>query len=193
MRLLSLLGSSALLIAMVFGIGSLRSAEPLGDRSQSAKTAPVSDGDDEEVVTVAMARDRAKLMHKIYLATLEVMHDRYFHSNRAVVPARALEDVFSEMNDQEKIEARWISVNTQAMSIPHEPRTDFEKKAAREIGAGKSAYEEIEPGLFQRATAIPLGDACISCHTGFFKESPKTPRYAGLVLRIPIQDKSKRP
>jgi len=41
-------------------------------------------------VELATARDRAKLMHKIYLSTSDVMHERYFHVNRGVLPARAV-------------------------------------------------------------------------------------------------------
>lgn len=165
--------------------------EPKKDTSPAAKLAEIDSSPPvapDRLVSVTVARDRAELMHKIYIATLEVMHDRYFHSNRAVVPARALEDVFAEMADQAQIEARWISVNTPAMSLPHEPRGDFEKKAAAEIAAGKPSYELVEKGTYRRAFSVSLGDNCISCHTGFFKEPPKTPRYAGLILQMPITE-----
>ena len=85
---------------------------------------------DTTPVPIAVARDRAKLMHDIYLTTLDVMHDRYFHADRAIVPARAMEDVFSEMENQTGSRANWISVNLKAMSIDHEPQTEFEKRAA---------------------------------------------------------------
>ena len=137
-------------------------------------------------VTVAVARDRARWMHEVYAATLEVMHDRYFHDERAIVPARALEDVFDEVAEQSKMKARWISVNTKPMSIHHEPKSEFEKQAATEISAGKSEFERIEDGYYQRAAAIPLSGGCISCHTGFFAGAPKSPRFAALVIRIPI-------
>src|SRR5690606_30997978 len=38
---------------------------------------------------VVAARQRAELMHAIYAETLHVMHERYFHGSRAIVPARA--------------------------------------------------------------------------------------------------------
>lgn len=144
--------------------------------------------DTEPPVTVAVARDRAKLMHNVYATTLEVMHDRYFHDDRAIVPARALEDVFAEIDRQSKIKARWISVNTKPMSVHHEPKSDFEKKAATELAAGKSDFEQIEKGVYQRAAAIPLSGGCVSCHTGFFASPPKSPRFAGLVISIPVAD-----
>lgn len=163
------------------------SDEPAGGpkASESQPEAPLAA---DRPVSVAVARDRTELMQRIYIATLDVMHERYFHSNRAVVPARAMEDVFAEMADKSGIESRWISVNTPAMSLPHEPRGDFERKAAKELAAGKPSYEVIEKGKYRRAFAVPLGDACISCHSGFFKDPPKTPRYAGLVFGMPITE-----
>jgi len=144
---------------------------------------------DDHPVSVAVARERAQLMHRIYAATLDVMHDRYFHDSRAVVPARAMEDVFAEMSRQSQVEARWISVNTRAMSLSHEPQNEFEKAAAKEIAAGKEEYELVENGYYRRAGAIPLASGCVNCHAGFFKEPPKSPRFAGLVISVPVSEK----
>lgn len=61
-------------------------------------TISLSFGADEIArVTLSVARDRAVLMHQIYTTTLDVMHDRYFHADRSVVPARAMEDVFENL------------------------------------------------------------------------------------------------
>ncbi len=140
-------------------------------------------------VSVAEARERARLMHQIYAASLEVIHHHYFRSDRRTLPARALEDVFAEIDEQSKIKTRWIAVNTPAMSVSHEPKSDFEKEAVRHLAAGKPDYDRIEDGYYRRAGAIPLGAACVSCHTRFFQAPPKTARFAGLVISIPVQDK----
>src|SRR6478735_159167 len=87
-------------------------AEPLEDDEATGSIPRVS---------VVVARDRAKLLHDVYAATLHVMHDHYFNDERATVPARALEDAFASMADESNIKARWISVNTKPMSIRHEP------------------------------------------------------------------------
>lgn len=147
---------------------------------------PASETAPPPQTTAAIARDRAKLLHEVYSTSLEVMHERYFHDERAIVPARALEDVFSTLEKQTKVKARWISVNTRPMSINHEPKTDFERKAAEELAAGKTEYEQVKDGLFQRATPIALSGGCVSCHTGFFASPPKSPRFAGLVISIPV-------
>lgn len=144
-------------------------------------------------VSVVVARDRAKLMHDIYAATLDVMHHRYFRGERTTVPARALEEVFSEIKLQSKAEARWISVNMPPMSIDHEPSSEFEKKAAQEIAAGKSEVEVVADGYYRRASPIPLTSGCVSCHGGFFREPSKTPKFAGLVISVPVTSDSIKP
>jgi hypothetical protein len=138
-------------------------------------------------LTVAAARERAQLMHQIYTATLDAMHHYYFHANKAVIPARAMEDVFAEVAHASQTTARWIAVNTKAMSIDHEPETEFEKAAAAELAAGKPAFESVEGDTFRRATPIPLTAGCVGCHTGAFSKPTSLPRVAGLVISIPVQ------
>jgi hypothetical protein len=167
-------------------------AEPPGANSGSAAGSPSTPTATavpaKHRVSVDVARDRAKVMHDVYAATLDAIHHRYFRGDRDIVPARAMEDVFAEMKRQSKVEARWISVNLKAMSIDHEPQSDFEKQAAKEIAAGKLEVEAVEGGFYRRAGAIPLAGECISCHAGFFRDPPKTPRFAGLVISVPVID-----
>jgi hypothetical protein len=181
------------------GILMAEASDEAATESKDVSTAPAeaenSEKQDRELprVPVAVARDRAKLMHGIYTVTLDVMHDRYFHADRAVVPARAMEDVFSEMDVQTGSQANWISVNLKAMSINHDPKTEFEKRAAREIVAGETEIEVIEDGFYRRATAIPMTGGCLSCHAGFFNQPSKVPKYTGLVISIPIVPESADP
>ncbi|MCA8982815.1 MAG: hypothetical protein R3C12_01925 [Planctomycetaceae bacterium] len=140
----------------------------------------------ESRVTLEVARDRAALMHTVYTATLDAIHHRYFHGDRAIVPARAMEDVFTELAAQTHVRAQWISASLEAMSVNHEPKTPFEKHAAREIAQGSPVVEIIEGGYYRRAGSIALDRGCISCHAGFFKGTSTTPKFAGLVISIPV-------
>ncbi len=134
---------------------------------------------------VAAARAQAQLLHTVYAATLDVIHERYFRNDRSTVPARALEDIFDELRRQRNLQARWIGVNARTMSLPHEPKDDFERQAAQAIRDGKGEYEAVEGMFYRRAQAIPLAAGCLSCH-GSFGVDPKTPRFAGLVMKIPL-------
>jgi len=77
------------------------------------------------------------------------------------------------------------------MSFNHEPQSDFEKRAAREITNGKSEVEVVEAGFYRRVVAIPLVGGCPSCHEGFFKPSGKAPKFAALVISIPVKNAAK--
>lgn len=171
-------------VAGVLGFAMTLNADP---PKPTEKAGPAAKADDTRV-SVAVARDRAKLMHSVYSATLDAMHHHFFRRERAVLPARAMEDVFAAIDKQSGMKARWIAVNTPAMSVHHEPETDFEKKAVAEIEAGKADYERVEMGYYQRAGAIPLGSGCVSCHTKFGATNDKTPRFAGLVITIPVKE-----
>ena len=137
---------------------------------------------------LAAARDRAQVMHDVYAATLEVLHHRYFHRDRAIIPARAMQDIFDEIERQSKTEAHWISASLKPMSLDHEPTSDFEKRAAKEIAAGTEQLEVVEDGYYRRAGAIPLRNGCVGCHGGFFKPQSKKPKFAGLIISVPIQN-----
>ncbi|QDV17256.1 hypothetical protein Pan153_18910 [Gimesia panareensis] len=161
---------------------------------QPAKASSVNKADENQtapVMSITEARERAKLAHNFYSATLDAMHRSYFNSATAPVPARVMERMFADVEAEENIKARWIAVNARAMSIDHEPKTEFEKKAAEEIAAGKGEYERVEQGVYQRAGAISLmNHGCLTCHHGFGKRNTKD-RFAGLIISIPVTAKEK--
>ncbi len=137
-------------------------------------------------LSVDVARDRAKVTQDIYAATLAMLHERYFHRDRAVLPARAMQDIFAAIERQSRVEARWISASLPPMSIDHTPKSDFEKRAAKEIAAGKAHTETIEDGFFRRAVAIPLTGGCLGCHE-VHGQNHVNQQFAGLVVSIPLQ------
>jgi hypothetical protein len=148
---------------------------------------------DEHRVPVELAREQAKLLHEMSLATLHTMHDRYFHADRAVVPARAMEDVFEQLQRDRQVMARWISASMSPMSIQHEPETEFEKRAARQLAKGESSVEVIEDGYYRRAGSVPMTGGCVSCHAGFFAKTNASPKFSGLVISIPIASSDATP
>ncbi len=176
-RAIGRIGFCGLLLAL--------SAAPI--RAESPAAQPNAAAEANQSPAVVSARERAAAMHTVYAATLEAMHDHYFHGERAVVPARALEDVFADIAREQKIEARWISVNTKPMSVGHEPKGDFELQAAAALSKGEKEFERVEKDVYQRAGVIRLSESCIACHSGFFAAPPKTPRVAGLVIRVPLK------
>lgn len=148
---------------------------------------PVSTVADDHRVPLKTAQERAEMMHELFADALDVIHHRYFRRDGAVLPARALEDVFDRVDERWGVKIHWISVNTPAMSINNEPTTAFEKKAAEELAAGKPVYSRVENGYFYRAGPIPLDAGCVACHTRSAPITDKKPRFAGLVVAVPVK------
>ena len=143
-------------------------------------------GRQKKLLTVDEARQRAKLMHKIYESTLDVMHHRYFRDDLSTIPARAMEDVFFQIARQTDINARWIAVNARAMNIKHKPRDEFEKNAVKALKARKTEYEFVEGETYRRAQVILLDVSCLSCHDANGID-PNRRRVAALTISIPVQ------
>lgn len=157
----------------------------------AASPTPGADGaakgkNPDESAAVAQARERAKLLHEVYSATLDAMHHHYFRPNHPVLPARAMEEVFADVARRSQVKARWLAVNSKAMSIDHEPKGEFDRKAVAALSNGDASYEQIENGELVRVSAIPLTGGCISCHVGLFPRPTKAPRVAGLVVSVPL-------
>ncbi|MBL8872887.1 MAG: DUF3365 domain-containing protein [Planctomycetaceae bacterium] len=139
---------------------------------------------------VEIARDQAKVLHEVLHSTLKVIHRRYFHEDRAVIPARAMEDIFDEMKHEGHFEARWIAVNLRAMGIDHEPANEFEKNGAEALKNGKPEYELVDDKTYRRVAPIPLQNGCIGCHEGGLRSSGSKGKLAALVISIPLESQS---
>jgi hypothetical protein len=184
---------SVLALTCLLAIDAVQCEEPAAP--PAAAQAPASAAADDAIPRLSLekARERAELMHEIYSASLDAMHERYFHGDKAVVPARAMEDVFRDIEDRTHSQARWISASFTAMSLDHEPKSEFEKLAAKRLAKGTAVVETIEAGYYRRAGGIPLTSGCISCHSGMFGGRSPAKRFAGLVISIPIEAGAKLP
>lgn len=150
----------------------------------------VAAAEDNNRLTEAEARARAKLLHETYEATLQAIHRRYFRDDAKLpVPSRVLEEVFSDVARRSKVKARWIAVNAPAMSLDHEPQDEFEKQAARILASGKEEYERVENGTYRRAAAITLFASCLKCHAPP-PLRPDVHRVAGLAISVPLKTES---
>nr|MDP6060387.1 hypothetical protein [Pirellulaceae bacterium] len=177
--------------AGILFLANTLSAQPPEDSNSEPtdKGSPVATKQEGgKVLSLEAARDRAKLMQNIYAATLDVIHHRYFRNDRVTIPARAMEDVFSEIDRQENIKSSWIAVNGRAMSIDHEPEGEFELAAVKAISRGKDYFEQSNDGTYRRVGAIRLGGGCMNCH-GRFGSTSTSKRFAGLVIEIPLKPK----
>ncbi|HRX80273.1 MAG TPA: DUF3365 domain-containing protein [Pirellulaceae bacterium] len=160
------------------------SDSPNESDTKEAKT-PVAE------LTVDEARRQAKLLHSTYESTLHTVHREYFQEGgRTPIPARVLEDIFYWVDEETQGETRWIAVNTEAMSIDHNPESEFEKQAAKVLATGEEEFEQIDDGMYRRAGAITLFASCLKCHESSLTQLRTKRRVAGLVINIPVKQAS---
>lgn len=138
-------------------------------------------------LSVAAARQQARLLHETYESTLQALHRRYFKDDgRMPVPSRVLDEVFADLSLRTNIKARWMAVNAQVMTLGHEPQDDFEKQAARELAKGQDEFERVEKGVYRHAGSISLFASCLKCHAPA-PMNPTVHRVAALVINVPVK------
>jgi len=158
--------------------------------SQKSDAADGSEKADKvaDKLTVPEARRQTKLLHDTYIATLHTVHRSYFDEDeREIIPARAMEEVFRQIDAETGGKTRWIAVNTPAMNIDHNPKEGFEKDAARELKKGKREFERVEDGTYLRAGAVSLFASCTKCHLSGLRPQQKVRSVAGLVMSVPVE------
>lgn len=142
----------------------------------------------DELLTIEEARGRAKILQRTYISALETMHRRYFDADeKQMIPARALEDVFKEVDEGTHRTTRWISVNSPAMNVDHEPQPGFETDAVQALTDGKAEFERVEDGVYHRAGAVALTAGCLKCHVSSLTRQVSKQRVAGLVITMPVK------
>ncbi len=177
------LGVVVLSIAVVTRPRLLFAESPVNSPSQTATA--------EAIPTVDEARDRARILHETIHGVLQVVHRDFFDEDAVhTLPSQSLEDVFLELERSFGVSIRWISVNAKPMNVDHEPRDNFEKRAAKALSTGKPEYEsyevgnEKEPGLYRHAGKIRLASQCLKCHVP--NRTSTEDRLAGLTISMKV-------
>ncbi len=137
--------------------------------------------------TVDEARERARILHEAFHGALQVMHRDFFREDEKLsLPSRSLEDVFATMAETHQVELHWLAVDANAMSLKHEPKTDFERAAVAALTTGKDEFEQASDDKFQFARSIRLSDSCLKCHAR--SRSNNNNRKAALTITMPIKN-----
>jgi hypothetical protein len=82
---------------------------------------------------------------------------------------KVAKDVFAAMNDKGHHDARLVDASGSPLNEANVPKSDFEKRAAEAMQAGKPYYEEVTGEGAERrllaATIVPaVLPRCASCH-----------------------------
>lgn len=131
------------------------------------------------------ARGRAQLLHEMIHATLHLVHARYYRQDEGLqLPARALKDVFAEIESTQKVQVKWLVVNATAMNVDHNAQDEFARQAVETLSAGKSSLDTCEEGVYRFAGAITLSSDCLKCHVPNRKSVED--RTAGVLIAMPL-------
>jgi hypothetical protein len=135
--------------------------------------------------SVAEARDRARLLHETLHGALQVMHRDFFDDEEPKrIPSKSLEDVFSELARSHNVKVQWLAVNSEALSIDHKPRNEFEKQAVKALSSGEKEYESVTGNSYRYVGSIKLASQCLKCHLP--NRTSTRDRAAGLVITMPL-------
>lgn len=177
------LGVVAFAIVARFQEKSIRAAEGTESSSQS-KTASMAT--ESLPSDVSEARGRARLLHETIHGTLQVVHRDFFREDEKLpIPSESFEDVFEEVARSQKVNLRWLAVDTQAMNVDHKPTSDFDKDAVKALRSGQTEFESLANGTYHYVGTIRLSAHCLKCHLP--ARSSNKDRAAGLVISMPLK------
>jgi hypothetical protein len=138
----------------------------------------------------AVERTRATVkllddLHKGYVVTIT---DTYVKAQERTPAATVIKKVFSHMEKNKHGTGRLIDASGQPVREGNVAKTDFEKKAVKEIKGGKAYLDEVATvdgkPVLRAATVVPaVMPACINCHP-HVKEGEVL---GALIYEIPIR------
>jgi hypothetical protein len=114
-------------------------------------------------------REQVKMLDDLYKTAVVGINDTYVEKQGDVPAAMVAAKVFDAMRKKGYHDARLIGLSGKLKNKDNVAKTEFEKKAVKEINAGKTYYEEVgekdgKPVL-RAATLVPAVNAiCASCH-----------------------------
>ena len=183
-RSVSLSAIFAALVSCAAGPGVSPADEKVASRDSSG-TAIAELAATQAATTVSQARRQAEILHSTLHSSLRVIHDRYYREDEALpIPAAILGEVFKDVETEQHVKFRWLSVEGLAMNSDHKPTDEFERQAAEKLKAGERSHEIIADGLYRRAAPITLSGHCLKCHMPDRRSTRD--RVAGLIIAIPV-------
>lgn len=141
---------------------------------------------------VARARKEVKMLDGIYKNAIVLITTHYVTEKSDVPAGTAFKKLFETAKKEGWHEVRLLD----ATGNPYEPdnvaKTDFEKRAIKEIVGGKDYVDEVVTRdgkrYLQAATAIPVVmEKCVMCHD-HYGDVPKGKAIGALGYIVPIDE-----
>ncbi len=138
------------------------------------------------------ARREVKMLDDIYKTSIVLITTHYVHDDEDLPAGSAFKALFSAVEEKGWHKIRLVDASGEAVNDENLPKKGFEKRAIKELLAGKASYDEVENEGDKRylnaATAIPVVmDKCIMCHENY-RGVAKGKAIGALSYRVPILD-----
>jgi hypothetical protein len=115
---------------------------------------------------VERARQQVKMLDELYKTAVVSITEKYRRGQPAIMVAK---DIFKAMENGRYHSARLVDATGAPLGEGNVPKTDFEKRAAEAMRAGKTHLEEVvgrgDDRRYLAATVVPaVHPRCAECH-----------------------------
>jgi hypothetical protein len=137
---------------------------------------------------VEQARATVKMLDDVHKGYVVLITDTYVKAKEKTPAATVLKKVFQHMEKAGHGSGRLIDATGEPLREANVAKSDFEKKAVKEIKGGKPYFDEVATKdgkpVLRAATVVPaVMDACVNCHPHVKKGDV----LGALVYEIPIK------
>jgi hypothetical protein len=135
---------------------------PAGSNAQTASANKSVEG----------ARREVRLLDDVYKSAIVLITKNYVDEKSSLPAGKAFKVLFKNMKDKGWHEVRLLDGLGEPLNDENKPRDDFERKAVKQIMAGKPYYEELATKdgkqYLRAATVLPMAmEKCTMCHDNF--------------------------
>jgi hypothetical protein len=137
---------------------------------------------------VERTRETVRMIDDLYKGAVVYITATYVRAQETTPAAKVAQKIFKHMEEKGWHSARLIDVTGSPSNKANVARTDFEKRAAEQIKAGKPYLDEVASRdgkpVLRAATVVPVVmKQCIACHPGYKEGDP----IGALVYELPIK------
>jgi hypothetical protein len=171
--------------AALFAGASLLSSDRSSAEEKKDKAAPAD-------AAVERARREVRMLDDIYKTSIVLITQHYVKDDNDLPAGSAFKALFDAVKEKGWHEVRLLDATGEPYSDLNVPKQGFEKRAIKELLAGKASVDEVvtEDGkkYLLAATAIPVVmDKCIMCHENY-RNVEKGKAIGALSYKVPVLD-----
>ena len=155
-----------------------------------------ADGDDKPVVAkdaaVERARREVRMLDDIYKTSIVLITTHYVQDDEDLPAGEAFKALFQAVEKKGWHKVRLVDASGEAYNDENVAKTEFEKRAVKELVAGQSSVDNVitrdGKRFLQAATAVPVVmEKCIMCHENY-RDIPKGRAIGAVSYEVPILD-----